>query len=99
MVDRKGRALSTEYGLAPINSDPSFTVAATPGAVGTPRCLAREIITPIRKGAATPVMESKPADIFTFGMLAIEVFTGETPSEEQKNEAVVLRISQGRRCL
>ena len=97
MVDRKGRALLTEYGLAPINSDPSFTVAATPGAVGTSRWLAPEIITPTRKGAAMPVMESKPADIFAFAMLAIEVFTGRMPFEEQKNEAVVLRISQGGR--
>lgn len=44
-----------------------------------------------------PVMESKPADIFAFGMLAIEVFTGKIPFEEQKNEAIVLRISQGAR--
>ena len=87
----------TEYGLAPINSDPSFTVAATPGAVGTSRWLAPEIITPTRKGAAMPVMESKAADVFAFAMLAVEVFTGKMPFEEQKNEAVVLRISQGGR--
>ena len=97
MVDRKGRALLTEYGLAPINSDPSFTVAATPGAVGTSRWMAPEIITPTRKGAAMPVIESKPADIFAFAMVAIEVFTGKIPFEEQKNEAVALRISQGGR--
>ena len=97
VVDGRGRARLTEYRLAPINSDLSFTVAATPGAVGTSRWLAPEIITPTRKGAAMPVMESKPADIFAFGMLAIEVFTGKIPFEEQKNEAVVLRISQGGR--
>ena len=96
-VDGRGRARLTEYGLAPINSVPSFTVAATPGAVGTSRWLAPEIITPIRKGATMPVMKSKPADIFAFGMFAIEVFTGKIPFEEQKNEAVVLRISQGGR--
>ena len=87
----------TEYGLAPINSDPSFTVAATPGAVGTSRWLAPEIITPARKGSSMPVMESKPADVFAFGMFAVEVFTGKVPFEEQKNEAVVLHISRGRR--
>ena len=97
MVDRKGRALLTEYGLAPINSDPSFTVAATPGAVGTSRWTAPEIMTPTRKGAAMPVIESKPADIFAFAMVAVEVFTGKIPFEEQRNEAVVLRISQGGR--
>ena len=44
-----------------------------------------------------PVIESKAADVFAFGMLAVEVFTGKIPFEEQKNEAVVLRISQGDR--
>ena len=44
-----------------------------------------------------PVMESKAADVFAFGMFAVEVFTGKIPFEEQKNEAVVLRISQGGR--
>jgi len=44
-----------------------------------------------------PVMESKPADVFAFGMFAIEVFTGKIPFEEQKNEAVVLQISRGGR--
>ena len=97
IIDRQGHARLTEYGLATINSDPSFTVAATPGAVGTSRWLAPEIINPTRKGNSPPVMESKPADVFAFGMFAVEVFTGKIPFEEQKNEAVVLRISRGGR--
>jgi len=44
-----------------------------------------------------PVMESKTADVFAFGMLAVEVFTGKLPFGEQRSEAVVLRISQGGR--
>jgi len=40
-------------------------------------------------------MESKAADVFAFGMLAVEVFTGRIPFEEQKNETVVLPISRG----
>ena len=44
-----------------------------------------------------PVTETKAADVFAFGMLAVEVFTGKIPFEEQKNETVVLRISQGGR--
>jgi len=97
VIDQGGRARLTEYGLAPINSDPSFTVAATPGAVGTSRWLAPEIINPTRKGTTMPTMESKAADVFAFGMFAVEVFTGKIPFEEQKNEAVVLRISRGGR--
>ena len=87
----------TEYGLAPINSHPSFTVVATPAAAGTSRRLAPEIMTPTRKGNGVPVVESKAADVFAFGMLAVEVFSGKIPFEEQKNEAVVLRISRGGR--
>ena len=44
-----------------------------------------------------PVMESKAADVFAFAMFAVEVFTGKIPFGEQKNEAVVVRISQGGR--
>ena len=44
-----------------------------------------------------PVMESKAADVFAFGMFVVEVFTGKMPFEEQKNEAVLLRISRGGR--
>ena len=87
----------TEYGLAPINSYPSFTVAATPGAVGTSRWLAPEIITTARKRNGVPVVESKAADVFAFGMLSVEVFTGKIPFEEQENEAVALCISRGGR--
>ena len=96
-MDQRGHARLTEYGLAPVNLDPSFTVAATPGSVGTSRWLAPEIINPARKGTGMPVMESKAADVFSFAMFAVEVFTSKIPFEEQKNEAVVLRISQGGR--
>ena len=43
------------------------------------------------------VVESKVADVFTFAMLVVEVFTGKVPFEGQKNEALVLLISQGGR--
>ena len=87
----------TDYGLAPINSNPTFTIAATPGVFGTSRWLAPEIIDPPRKGRCRPLVESKPADVFAFAMLAIEVFTGKVPFWGQKNEAVVIRIVQGGR--
>ena len=86
-----------EYGLAPIISDPTFTVAATPGSVGTSRWLVPETITPARKGGTMPAMGSKVADVFAFGMFSVGVFTGKVIFEEQKNEAVVLHISQGGR--
>lgn len=70
-------------------------VAVTPGAAGTSRRLAPEIINPSQKGNAAPMMESKAADVFAFGMFAVEVFTGKIPFEEQKYGAVALRISRG----
>jgi hypothetical protein len=44
-----------------------------------------------------PVTETKAADVFAFEMFAVEVFTGKIPFEEQKNETVVLCVSQGGR--
>ena len=40
------------------------------------------------------VIGPKAADMFAFGMFAVEVFTGKIPPEEQKRETVVLRILQ-----
>ena len=97
IIDQGGRARLAEYGLGPINSDPSFTVAATSGAVGASRWLAPELMRRSRKGSRMPVAESKAADVFAFGMLAVEVFTGKIPFEGQENEAVALHISQGGR--
>ena len=39
--------------------------------------------------------ESKAADVFAFGMLAVEIFTGKTPFVGQENGAVVLQILRG----
>jgi hypothetical protein len=85
----------TEYGLAPINSDPA--VPATTQDIVSSRWLSPEIINPTRRGSTMPVTETMAADVFAFGMLAVEVFTGKIPFEGQKNETVVLRISQGGR--
>ena len=94
IIDNKGCARLTEYGLTPINSDARFTTVASPGYVGNSRWLTPEIINPARKGTA---MESKAADVFAFAMLAVEVFTGEPLFGERKNEAVALRISAEQR--
>jgi hypothetical protein len=87
----------TEYGLAPINCDPRVNVAATPGAVGRSRWQAPEIAIPARKGSSTPIMESKAADVFAFGTLVVEVYTGKIPLRGQRDKEVVIRISQGGR--
>ena len=40
---------------------------------------------------------SKPADVFAFAMLAVEVFTGNVPFWNLKNESVVIQIAGGKR--
>ena len=87
----------TEYGLAPVNSNPIFTILATPEAVGTSRWLAPEIINPSADSNGVLVVESKPADVFAFAMLVVEIFTGKIPFEELKNEAVVPWVLGGGR--
>ena len=43
------------------------------------------------------VLEAKPADVFAFAMLVVEIFTGKIPFEELKNEAVVPWVLGGGR--
>ena len=97
IIDQRGRARLTEYGLAPINSDPSFTVAATPGAVGNSRWLAPEIISPSYNRAGMPVTESKAADAFAFAMLAVEVFTGKVPFQDETPTVAASCVRRGER--
>ena len=87
----------TEYGLAPINFGPSFTEAATPGVIGTSRWLAPEILSASREDSSTSGLESKPADVYAFAMLAVEAFTGNAPFEGRKNESVMHFVLEGGR--
>ena len=96
VVDQRGRARLTEYGLAPINHDPRLTYAAVSGTLVASRWLAPEIMDPSHKGNMLAI-ESKVADVFAFGMFGAEIFTGKVPFEEQRNEAVVLHILRGGR--
>lgn len=50
---------------------------------------------PPHKGKVAAVRESKAADMFAFGMLAVEVFTGNVPFVEQSNQEVVFQILGG----
>ena len=97
VISKTGTAQVCDYGLSPITSNPTFTVAATPGAVGTSRWLAPEIIDPPNKTGISPTAASKPADVFAFAMLAVEVFTGKIPFGNLRNETVVIQIAQGKR--
>ena len=97
LISKAGKAQICDYGLSSIISNPMFTIAATPGVAGSSRWLAPEIIDPPNKTRSKPFTASKPADIFAFAMLAIEVFTGKVPFGNMKNEAVVIQIANGKR--
>jgi len=82
----------TDYGLALVNSNPKFT--ATTPATGKLRWLAPEIIDP-PPDQTSPAAQSKPADIFAFGMLAIGVITGKYPFEGCSDLNAARQISEG----
>ena len=84
-------------GLAPINFGPSFTETATPGILVASRWLAPEIMGASCGANSVSVMESKPADVFAFAMLTVEVFSGRMPFEGWRNEAVMRIVLQGGR--
>jgi hypothetical protein len=90
LVDGSGQVRLADYGLAPTNS----LIAADPTARNT-RWLAPEIIKP--PPHAIGILESKPADIFAFAMLAVEVFTGEVPFPEERSTRVANKIFRGDR--
>lgn len=97
MISRTGTALVCDYGLTPITSDPIFTIAATPGVAGSPRWLAPEIIEPVKKSTSKRITASKPADVFAFAMLAVEVFTCQVPFPNIMNGSVVIQLANGGR--
>lgn len=94
LISKSGKAQICDYGLSPIISNPIFTIARISGVPGSFRWLAPEIIDPPNN---KPRTASKPADIFAFAMLAMEVFTGEVPFGNMTNMSVVLHIVTGKR--
>ena len=97
LISEAGKAQVCDYGLSSITSNPMFTIAATPGVAGSSRWLAPEIIDPPNKARSKPLTASKPADVFAFAMLAVEVFSGKVPFGSMKNESVVIQIANGKR--
>ena len=85
-MDGLGRARLTDCGFAPINS--SIRSTAAESTAGNVRWLAPEMA----HGTTDTVMESKPADVFAFAMVAIEVFTGKVPFSELGKTGAATRI-------
>ena len=72
-------------------------VAATPGVVGISRWLAPELIDPPHEKGRQHEVATKPADIFAFAMLGIEVFSGDLPYGDVRHETAILMIVRGQR--
>ena len=97
VISMTGTAQVCDYGLGPIISNPTFAIAATLGVAGTSRCLAPEIFDLPSEAGTESTTGSKPADVFAFAMLAVEVFTGKIPFGNMRNEMVPVQIAQGKR--
>jgi serine/threonine protein kinase len=89
LVSKTKTAQVCDYGLSPIISNPTFTTT-----IGSSRWLAPEIIDPPSSNSPTA---SKPADVFAFAMLVVEVFAGEFPFGNMTEGSVAVQIVDGKR--
>ena len=91
VISKTGAARVCDYGLFSAIPDPNLT--ETPETVGASRWLAPELIYP----PTMPVRVSKSTDVFAFAMLAVEVFSGDIPFGNIRNEAATAQIVRGGR--
>lgn len=89
------QACLADFGLSTLAPGQDGTITETTG--GTPLYMAPELITPSKFNS--PGVPTKPADIYAFGMVILEVLTGTQPFHEKKwrpNE-VTYYVAQGAR--
>ncbi|CAE6437420.1 unnamed protein product [Rhizoctonia solani] len=85
LIDQDGRACICDFGLSRFMKD-FMSIDTTFG--GTIRWMAPEQL------RAESMIVSLPADIFSWGMLALELMTGSIPwSEVQQDSAVILKVA------
>ena len=94
LIDERGHAKLTDYGMAHININPKLTVVSP--TVGRSRVFAPETVSQLGDATGADI-ESGPADVFTFGVLGAEVFTGKPPFEGSSDVGAVRRIREGER--
>lgn len=94
LVDASGLVRLTDYGLARINMGISFI--ENESTTRNARWLAPEIIRP-PDDAPIRVFESKEGDVFAFGMVSIQTYTGKKPLEEVADPKVTNMIFKGKR--
>jgi hypothetical protein len=93
VVDAQGLARLTDYGLWPLYSKWETSVSVAEGDLMY-RWTAPEIAASLPLGARR-VIESKEGDVFAFGMVVVEIFTGEVPFPGLAPAAARNQISKG----
>ncbi|KAF9643889.1 kinase-like protein [Thelephora ganbajun] len=89
LVDDSGHARISDFGLATITKDVGSTQSTSYNHGLAPRWTAPEVL---NEGTY-----SKAADVFSFAMLMIEVFTGAVPFSDSPSFMAVLALMQGKR--
>ena len=79
LLDRSGRVVLTDFGIARIVSETQFTVTGT--LVGTPAYMSPE------QGKGMPI--SNPSDIYSLGIILYEMVTGKVPFDADTPLAVI----------
>lgn len=97
LISKTGKAQICDYGLNTIILDPTVGIEAAPGFPGASQWYAPEVITSLKVPRSKTPTASKPADIFAFAMLTVEVFTGMVPWGNMKNKSVEVQILDGKR--
>ncbi|KAJ7737334.1 kinase-like domain-containing protein [Mycena metata] len=82
LVDAAGRAVICDFGLSKILDQRGFTT----NSVGTLAILAPELFT--LAGNNNSPRTTKATDIYAFGLLALEIYSGEPPKRRPKTPAV-----------
>ncbi|KAK1227026.1 Rho guanine nucleotide exchange factor [Marasmius sp. AFHP31] len=91
LITPDGRACIGDFGLSRVAVSMRLTTSTSAGPMGTARWLAPELLT---VGEAT----TKESDIYAYGCVCYEVFTGLQPfSEISQDAAVVLQVILGSR--
>ena len=97
IVVESHRARLTDYGLHPIYSDPDIDRLHRQNVDHMHRWQAPEFMDRPEDLDIVKTESLKQADVFSFGMVALEIFTGEVPFNGSWAETALWQIARGKR--